>query len=505
MKEIQNYPVGIQHFRKIRTGGYVYVDKTELIHAIAKSQESYFLSRPRRFGKSLLIDTLQCLFEGEKELFAGLWIEKHWNWQKTFPVIRISFSNIGTQDLGLDVALKNDLHKIAGSHNINLQETSPGLMLRELVEKLSTVNQIVILIDEYDKPIIDNLGNPTAAAANRTMMKNFYSVLKDLGDKIRFLLITGVSKFAQVSIFSDLNNLFDLSLADGYGTLLGISQQELEHYFPQELAATDIEEVKRWYNGYSWDTKTKVYNPFSILSFFKNNNAFRNYWFATGTPTFLINELKKHQLTHFDSVEVTENVLNNFDLERLNPYSLLFQTGYLTIEAYNHRDLSYTLRVPNQEVNFSLSSYLLDGYRNDLTANSSNLIIRLRNAFEKHDFSSFKDDLNEIFIGIDYQFWEKNQEKFYHGIIHLTFNLIGIYIQSEVYTNRGRCDAVVQTDSGIFVLEFKLNQSAQAAIDSIQERGYLDKYSSTNKKLNAIGINFDSTTRQINDVIVLEK
>lgn len=505
MKELQNYPVGIQHFETIREGGYIYVDKTELIYKLTQPTGYNFLSRPRRFGKSLLIDTLQCLFEGKKELFQGLWIENKWNWEENFPVIRISFSNIGTQDIGLELALKKELRSIAESYSLVLEESSPGLMFRDLIQKLSKINQVVVLVDEYDKPIIDNLNDLPTAMANRAMLKNFYSVLKDLGNKVRFLLITGVSKFAQVSIFSDLNNLFDLSLADGFGTLVGISQEELEHNFSQELASLDNEEVKRWYNGYSWDTRSKVYNPFSILSFFKNNSVFRNYWFATGTPTFLINELKKHQMTHFESVEVSENVLNNFDFERLNPYSLLFQTGYLTLETYNYRDLSYTLRIPNQEVNFSLNTYLLDAYRNDLTANSSNLIIRLRNAFEQHNFERFQDDLNEVFSGIDYQFWEKNQEKFYHGIIHLTFNLIGIYIQSEVRTNRGSCDAVVQTDQEIFVLEFKLNQSAQAALESIQERGYLDKYSSSEKKVSAIGINFDSTTRQVDDVIVSEK
>lgn len=504
MRPIQKYPIGIQHFQILREGGYVYVDKTEQIFNFAESIGFFFLSRPRRFGKSLLLDTLQCLFEGKKDLFSGLWIEQRWNWAETFPVLRISFSDIGVKTKGLSPAIKDALALIAQQYEIVLEETQIDAQLKELVTQLSKINKVVILIDEYDKPIIDSLKDKTLAEQNRATLKTLYSVLKDLGDKTRFLFITGVSKFSQVSIFSDLNNLADLSLHRSYGTLTGITQTELEQYFSEELKQCDKAEVRRWYNGYSWDLKNRVYNPFSILNFFSDINHVRNYWFATGTPTFLIEELKKHQLTHFEEVQVTENVLNAFDFEHLNPYSLLYQTGYLTLDSYDHRDLLYTLRIPNQEVSFSLNSYLLDAYRNDPFNASINLIARLRKAFEQNNFEDFEEDLNKIFQRIDYQFWEKNLEKFYHGIIHLTFNLMGTFIQSEVKTNRGRCDAVVQTDGHIFVLEFKLNQSVQVALNSILERGYLEKFKHTGKELVAIGVNFDGVERKVDGVMVKE-
>lgn len=502
MKPIQKYPIGIQHFQVLREGGYVYVDKTEQIFNFAESVGFFFLSRPRRFGKSLLLDTMQCLFEGKKELFAGLWIEDRWNWAETFPVVRISFSNMGIQELGLEEAIATELDKVANSYQLELTQEGNALRFREIILTLAKINKVVILIDEYDKPIIDTLKDRALAEQNRATLKTLYSVLKDLGGKTRLLFITGVSKFSQVSIFSDLNNLADLSLHRSYGTLTGITQTELEQYFSEELKQCDKAEVRRWYNGYTWDLKNRVYNPFSILNFFSDINHFRNYWFATGTPTFLIDELKKHQLTHFEEVQVTENVLNEFNFERLNPYSLLYQTGYLTLESYNHRDLLYTLRIPNQEVSFSLNSYLLDAYRNDPFNTSTNLIARLRKAFEQNDFEHFQEDLNEVFQCIDYQFWEKNLEKFYHGIVHLTFNLIGIFLDSEVKTNRGRCDAVVKTDDHIFVLEFKLNQSAQVALDSIFERGYLEKFKNMGKGLVAMGVNFDGLERKVDGVMV---
>jgi hypothetical protein len=491
--------VGIQHLSIIREGNFAYVDKTEHIHRFASIHGYYFLSRPRRFGKSLVLDTLHRMFEGRKDLFSGLWIENNWDWEQKYPVIRISFSSIGTQTKGLTQAILDALDKIAKAHHIELSEKDPGIKFEELILKMAQDKQVVLLIDEYDKPIIDNLENIELAQENRRVMKSFYSVLKDLGEKIRLLFITGVSKFSQVSIFSDLNNLIDLSLRRDMGELVGITQVEMERYFPQELALCDRDELRRWYNGYTWDLQTSVYNPFSLLSFFSDLNHYQNYWFSTGTPTFLIDILKKHHLTHFDRAEISASVLKNFDFEQLNPYTLLFQTGYLTLESYNADFYEYTLRIPNLEVGHSLHSHLLDGYMNMPIKPSSNLITSMSKAFQRNDFSNLQHDLNEVFQGIDFQFWENTQEKFYHGIIHLVFNLIGVFVQSEVRTNRGLCDAVVRTPEHIYVLEFKMNQSAQAALNSIHERGYLEKFKNEGKKLSAMGINLDGDQRKIDD------
>ncbi len=499
MKPIQKYPVGIQHLSIIREGNFAYVDKTEHIHRFASIQGYYFLSRPRRFGKSLVLDTLHRLFEGRKDLFSGLWIENNWDWEQKHPIIRISFSSIGAQTKGLTQAILDTLDKIAKAHQIELSENDPGTKFEELILKMAQDKQVVILIDEYDKPIIDNLEDATLAQKNRAVMKGFYSVLKDLGEKIRLLFITGVSKFAQVSIFSDLNNLNDLSLRKDMGALVGITQEELEQYFADEMTMIDREELRRWYNGYTWDLQTYVYNPFSLLSFFSDFNHYQNYWFSTGTPTFLIDELKKHQLTHFEQAEVSAETLNSFDFEKLNPFSLLYQTGYLTLESYNPNFYEYTLRIPNLEVGHSLYSHLLDGYMNRPIKPSSNLITSMSKSFLNNDFSNLQNDLNDVFQKIDYQFWENTQEKFYHGIVHLVFNLIGIFVNSEVRTNRGLCDAVVRSSSHIYVLEFKLNQIAQAALDSIHERGYLEKFKNEGKKLSAMGINLDGNQRKVDD------
>jgi hypothetical protein len=279
---MRKYPIGLQDFKEIRTRGYLYVDKTQLIHTLIESGKYYFLSRPRRFGKSLLLSTIKEIFNGDANLFKGLWIADHWNWQQQHPVIHIPFASIGVRTLGLTEAIFKTLRENADRLGIVLTETAIDQQFKELIRKAASKGQVVILIDEYDKPIIDNLDNIPLAQENRSIFKNFYSILKDADQYIRLLLITGVSKFTRVSIFSDLNNLNDITLHPKYATLAGITQKELEDNFSQEIttmAASNpaiAEEIKEWYNGYSWfDGSTTVYNPFSLLSFMESG-AFRN-------------------------------------------------------------------------------------------------------------------------------------------------------------------------------------------------------------------------------------
>ncbi len=333
---MRKYPIGIQDFRKIREDNFFYVDKTRLIHSLIESGSYYFLSRPRRFGKSLLLSTIKEIFSGSKELFKGLWIEDNRDWEKKHPVIHFKFSQIPYQQIGLEGAIHNELDNIASDFKISLTKENIKEKFTELIRKLAIDERVVILIDEYDKPIIDYLDDIPKAEENRSVFKGFYSVLKDADEYIRLLIVTGVSRFSKVSIFSDLNNLEDISISETMNDLTGITQVELETNFEQELKAlaakegiTEIEtldEVKRWYNGYSWGGINTLYNPFSLLSLMKQLR-FDNFWFHTGTPTFLVKTLKKRGEFLFDDIRVSSNSLGNFDIN--NPVSapLLFQTG----------------------------------------------------------------------------------------------------------------------------------------------------------------------------------
>jgi hypothetical protein len=290
------YPIGIQDFRELREGGYVYVDKTKHLHRIITGGKFFFLSRPRRFGKSLLLSTINELYKGSKELFQGLWIENHWDWEGEHrPVIWLRFASFNYKDNELKAAIQNGVEKAAESMGIELNNRELAHPLQDLIQKAHHRfgKKVVLLIDEYDKPIIDYLDEPEKAEANRDTLKWFYSVLKDSDPYLELVFITGVSAFSKVSIFSDLNNLYNLSLVAPARTLLGITQEELEHYFAEPLKTVDKKEVRRWYNGYSWGGTEKVYNPFSILSFFRGGGEYRNFWFETGTPTFLVKEMKK--------------------------------------------------------------------------------------------------------------------------------------------------------------------------------------------------------------------
>jgi hypothetical protein len=328
------YPIGIQSFEEIRTGNFLYIDKTEYVYQLVEGSKAYFLSRPRRFGKSLFVNTIEALFKGKRELFKGLFIEDKWNWEQTNPVVKISFSNIDHKELGLSVAIKTELRKIAEKFGFQLKSESNGLMFRELIETIcKNQGKVVVLIDEYDKPIIDYLGEDTEKALeNQGILKGFYSILKDADDYLRMVFITGVSKFSRVSIFSDLNNLRDLTVNKQFAGICGITQEELENNFTEELKLYNKEKIKSWYNGYSWDLSTKVYNPFSLLNFFNDQGEFKNYWFVTGTPTFLINLSKDKRLVHFENVNISPTSLEAYRIDNIQLIPLMFQTGYLTIK-----------------------------------------------------------------------------------------------------------------------------------------------------------------------------
>ncbi len=510
---MRKYPIGLQSFREIREGEFVYIDKTEKIHQMVNYGKYYFLSRPRRFGKSLLLDTISELFNGSEELFKGLYIHDKWDWSNQSPVIRISFSNIGTGTIGLQSAIEGALHENAHRLQIELTGTAYDQLFKELIAKAARKNKVAILIDEYDKPLIDYLDNIPRAEENRTILKNLFSILKDADKHIRLLILTGVSRFSKVSIFSDLNNLEDITLSKHFNNIAGITQYELEKNFSKELEILPrvlglekiqlLENIKDWYNGYSWDGKETLYNPFSLLSFMKEE-AFRNFWFATGSPSFLVNLLKKKREYNFENVRESDLSLGSFQIE--NPVSapLLFQTGYLTIKSYNSESQLYTLDFPNREVKVSLLDNLLSAYREVFPGTSISVTADLGTALEQGDTTGIINELNAVIGSIPYEHWRADTESIFHIITYLTFKKIGVDVFTEVHSSKGRADIIVKTKQYIYALEFKLDTSASEALAQILEKNYLQPYMGDERKKMAIGIGFSSHDRSISDYLVKE-
>ncbi len=507
------YPIGIQDFRELREGEFQYIDKTQYIHRILTGGKYFFLSRPRRFGKSLLLSTIRELYSGSRELFKGLWVEDHWGWDQKNPVVHIKFASYKYKDNPLSEAIQSGLQPEAERLGVELRAGPFINPLEELIHQAYKKYQrkVVLLIDEYDKPIIDYLGEVEQAEANRDTLKGLYSVLKDSDPYLELVFITGVSAFSKVSIFSDLNNLKNLSMHRDAAVLLGITPEELEHYFLPALkekaeakgASVDAlyGEVRRWYNGYSWDGVQKVYNPFSLLSFM-DSGAFHNYWFETGTPTFLLYEMRRQRYYDLDGYLASPLLLNEFDLRALHPVSVLFQTGYLTIQGQPNRVGLYPMGYPNQEVKDAFQERLLNVYAADEQKEARIRMGALLDALEAQELDKVVEVLNATFASIPYDLWQKDNEHFYHALIHLTFSLMGAYIQSEVHTAKGRCDALVRTDKFIYAFEFKLDKSAEEALRQISEKGYLAPYADAPQEKIAVGINFSTAGKRVEGHLV---
>ena len=502
---MKKLPIGIQNFSELQGGDYLYVDKTELIFQLATQGKYYFLSRPRRFGKSLLVSTLSKLFQGKKELFESLWLHDQWDWSHTYPVLEFQFNKASYKVTGLENFIYEELADKANQYNIKLKKSSYPAQLEELIEKLSQkYGQVVVLIDEYDKPILDYLEDAKQAIANREILKNFYSMLKPLDPHLRLVLLTGVSKFSRVSIFSELNNLNDLTIYSDYATLLGYTQEELEHYFADRIEQLApqfggreslLTQIKQWYNGYSWDTKNYVYNPFSILNFFAKK-SFENFWFETGTPTFLVKLLRKELKYDFEQVQASSAALGSFEIERIHPLTLLFQSGYLTISAKDE-DMIYTLSYPNKEVRHSLLQHLLAEFTGYSPSDTFVNARQMKRALEESNMDGFITTLNSLFASIPYQIFIADKEAYYHSVIFLALSLMDTFVQVEVSQSKGRPDAVVHTKDIIFILEFKLNENAEAALTQIKEKGYATQYLNQGKKVIAAGFNFSSEQKAI--------
>lgn len=504
----QKLPIGIQTFKDIIEDGYLYVDKTQNIHRLLTSGKYFFLSRPRRFGKSLTLSTIKSIYSGARELFKGLWIEEQWDWEKIHPVLHFSFSSMGYQSLGLESAIEAELRVLGDRFGVQYEERGVGRMFRELIRKLTTPDRkVVILIDEYDKPLIDYLDDTEKARENQRILKAFYSVLKDSDPYVEFLLLTGISKFSKVSIFSDLNNLKDITLHQDYAALTGYTQAEMESYFGDAIAqiANDtgktkdalLDEIRTWYNGYSWDGRTSVYNPFSFMCFI-DGREFRNFWFETGTPTFLLRLMRQNRLVQIDNLEVNELAFASYDIETLQILPILFQTGYLTIKSKEEFGL-YRLGYPNQEVKASMLMYLMGEWSHSEPALTTPTVVYLYRAFLANDMPQIIKLVKGVFKTIPSHIFIADAEAYYHSLIYLVFFYLGQYTHSEVNTNNGRIDCVVESPTHIYLLEFKLDESASAALKQIKDRGYHEKYAADPRPKVLLGINFDRQQKTIDD------
>jgi hypothetical protein len=503
VEQLPNLPVGQQYFKSVINGNAIYVDKTEYIYHICKPiDKGYFLSRPRRFGKSLTLDTIHELFSGNRALFKGLWIEDKWDWTDTYPVIRMSFDAIGHEG-GLAEALIEAIKDIGKKFKVTLHKKLPGTIFNELIEAVveKTGKQVIILIDEYDRPIVDYIDpyDLTMANKQRDILKQFFSILKNASNNIRFLLITGVSKFSKVSIFSELNHLDDLTLAPGCATLCGYTQTELTHYFAPYLSVMPpetLEKMKMWYNGYSWDAENFVYNPFSVLKFFKHGR-YANYWFETGTPTFLIKLMRKRFTYKLEEIEVSNLILESFRLEKfeeLDLSSLLLQTGYLTIKKITTTE-KFILDYPNKEVRQAFGQFLLSEYTHTpVTVPYGPNILE---ALAENNLKDVIKIINDLIQSVPDQNYVKDQEKFFHAIIHLIFTMVGSDPRTEMHTPAGRMDTVIITNDRIFLFEFKMEGTAEEAIQCIRDRHYADSLRLRNKPITGVGVVFSASKKGV--------
>ena len=505
------YPIGIQNFEKLRLGGYFYIDKTALIYKMVKTGSYYFLSRPRRFGKSLLISTLEAYFQGKKELFEGLAMEKLETEWRRHPILHMDL-NIGKYDTpdSLDRILNKALTDWEAIYGTGAAETTLALRFAGIIKRAyeQTGERVVILVDEYDKPMLQAIGNEDLQDAYRNTLKAFYGVLKSLDGYIRFALLTGVTKFGKISVFSDLNNLNDISMDGRYVALCGIIQDELHSYFDKDIKQLaqkqkisineTYHELKERYDGYHFtEDSIGIYNPFSLLNTF-DKMKFGNYWFETGTPSYLVTLLKRdHYDLHRMSQEETDaDALNSLDSTSCNPIPVIYQSGYLTIKGYNKEFGIYRLGFPNKEVEEGFIKYLLPFYAHVDSVESTFQIMKFVDEVKRGDYDAFLHRLQGFFADTPYEL-VRDLELHYQNVLFIVYKLLGFYVQAEYHTSNGRIDMVLKTNTYIYVMEFKFDGTAEEALKQIEEKKYTAPFLNDSRQLIKIGINFSSKTRNI--------
>jgi len=498
---LKKLPIGIQTFEKIIDGDYLYIDKTDLALSLIESYQYVFLSRPRRFGKSLFLDTLHNIFEGNKELFKDLYIYDKYDFAK-HPVIKIdwagSFKTFEDTKNVANTILKENQKRLG----IECENTDTAMCFRELIQKANEKynKQVVILIDEYDKPILDNINNIKRANENRDFLRALYIQIKANDAYIRFAFLTGITKFTKASIFSGLNNIEDISLSPEYATVCGYTQNDIETSFMPYLKDINLDRVKTWYNGYNF-LGDSVYNPFDILKFIKNGFMFKNYWWESGSPYSLIELIKTrdYYLPSLQNLKTDETLLNSFDIEKIQLESLLFQAGYLTIDSvmeYPFGGFEYTLRVPNLEVQISLNELMLRYLSN---TNFQDKKLPTYQALLEANLEEFKNTLISLFASIPYNNYVKNNisnfEGYYASVVYAYLASLGVEIIAEDVTNKGRIDITLLIKDKIYIIEFKVGSND--ALTQIKEKNYHQKYLNQNKEIYLVGINFDEDERNV--------
>jgi hypothetical protein len=509
---LKNLPLGISTLSKLLDNNCVYVDKTEYAYNLTSQSGGFFLSRPRRFGKSLFVDTLKEIFEGNQKLFEGLYIHNKWDWTKKYPVIKFDFAE------GMLKSRKDLDEKI--SEILFLNETNLGVttvnksisgrfaaLIKGAREKYG--ERVVVLVDEYDKPILDNISELSIAKELRDGLKNLYSVLKSQDTNLQFIFMTGVTKFSKVNLFSGLNQLKDITLSKSYSSICGYTDNDLQEHFSEYLAGSDPKEVRLWYNGYNWTGPESVYNPYDILLFLSEDLSFQNYWFETGSPTFLIELFRKNQyfLPDLENIEVFQRTLSSFEIESLHPITLLFQAGYLTIEKtfIEREKLVYRLKIPNQEVRLALNDYFIEDY----TGNSADLKSMqgdLYNALSTGNIASFEQHIRSLFAGIPWRNFTNNDlanfEGYYASVLYAFFASLNARIIPEDITNHGQADMTILLGNHIYVMEIKvvdnLPEGNNQALQQIVQRKYAEKYRNIEGvSVHEVGLVFNKTERNL--------
>ena len=513
-------PIGIQTFENIRKGGFLYVDKTAILWQIINTGKPYFLSRPRRFGKSLLISTFEAYFQGRKDLFEGLAIEKLEKKWEQYPVLHLDLNAKKYETAADLVAMLNQyLEKWEAVYGDEKKDRSPEERFSYVIEQasLKTGKGVVVLVDEYDKPLLQALLDENLLDEYRRILKAFYGVLKSSDRYLRFIFLTGVTKFAQVSVFSDLNQLNDISMKIPYANICGITTKELVSTFTpelerlaevQEMSFEDtVDKMTAMYDGYHFTySEEGLFNPFSVLNVF-DGLMFDNYWFQTGTPTYLVDLLKQSDYDLrllIDGLEVGSSGFAEYRAETKNPLPMIYQSGYLTIKDYDKDVLLYTLGFPNDEVRYGFLNFLVP-YYTDVTDDETGFhIAKFMRELSFGDVDAFMERLKVFFAGIPYEL-SNGTERHYQAVFYIVFTLMGQFVETEVRSARGRADAVVKTGDYIYVFEFKLNGSAEEALKQIDEKGYLIPYALEGRKLLKVGVNFSKEMRNVDKYIVIEE
>ena len=511
-------PIGIQDFEKIRTGGYLYIDKTEHVYRLASEGSYYFLSRPRRFGKSLLLSTIKALFLGKRELFKGLAIDQKedWDWA-VHPVLHLDL-NTNKYDKAevLERKLDESLNEWETLYDCARPDLPLGMRFEKVIKAAyeKTGQRVVILVDEYDKPLLQAIGNKELQDEYRGTLKGFYGALKSMDGCIKFAMLTGVTKFGKVSVFSDLNNLEDISLDYAYHDVCGITEQELLSYFPTQIDALAergkltreecIEKLRKMYDGYHFcEDAPGMYNPFSVLSTFKKQ-SFGSSWFEPGTPTYLVDLVRRHYyaLEEMATSEVTSDVINSIDAESTNPIPVIYQSGYLTIKGYDKEFQMYRLGFPNQEVEEGFIKYLAPFYLDNREERSVFDIRSFTSDVREGKVEQFLSRMKSLFASAPYDSVKGDKENHFQNMMWVVFKMMGFYSQTEYHTSDGRIDLLVETPQYRYIMEFKLDGTAEEALQQIKDKNYPLQFQQDDRQTYIIGVNFSKETRTIDRWVI---